>query len=198
VKGWVTVPGPVFYATQRPLLVAGSVVDNLALAAPGVTRRRARAALESVGLWRALAGRQGLDTPLGDDGFGLSAGQRARLALARARLSAAPVVLLDEPTAHVEAGDVPALHELLLDLASHRRVVVATHDPALVAIASSHWTLEQPQERVEEAVQGSGPEVTDAGGSTGAGARRGSAGRPWHQPALPAVSGACRPPPEWR
>ncbi|WP_134772147.1 ABC transporter ATP-binding protein/permease [Ornithinimicrobium flavum] len=91
------------------------------------------AALRQVGLWDQLAERDGLKTPLGDDGFGLSAGQRARLALARALLSPAPLVLLDEPTANVAAEAVPALHALITGLARERRVVVVTHDPDLAA-----------------------------------------------------------------
>lgn len=99
------------------------------------------AALRQVGLWDQLAERDGLETPLGDDGFGLSAGQRARLALARALLSPAPLVLLDEPTANVAAEAVPALRALITGLARERLVVVVTHDPDLAAQADQVWRL---------------------------------------------------------
>src|SRR5690606_30844096 len=102
------------------------------------------AALREVGLWEQLAAREGLETLLGDDGFGLSAGQRARLALARALLSPAPLVLLDEPTANMAVDAVPVLHGLRSGLARARRVVVVTHAPALAAQADQVWRLEAP------------------------------------------------------
>ncbi|GAA5159049.1 thiol reductant ABC exporter subunit CydC [Ornithinimicrobium tianjinense] len=144
-------------ASQRPVILPGTVRDNLALvggaavrpdgsthgSAHGSTDDAAMIlALQRVGLWSALEDRQGLDTVLGDDGFGLSAGQRARLALARATLTDAPLVLLDEPTANVAAASVPLLHEVILELATQRRVIAVTHDPALSALADDRWRLE--------------------------------------------------------
>jgi len=128
-------------ATQRPLLLPGTVRDNLTLGAPDVTEGEMTVALGRVGLWAALRDRHGLDTVLGDDGFGLSAGQRGRLALARALLSDAPLVLLDEPTAHIATGDLPAIRRLIVDLARHRRVVVATHDLGLAGLADQQWRV---------------------------------------------------------
>lgn len=130
-------------ATQRPLVLPGTVRDNLALAR-ATDDTEMTEALQRVGLWAQLARRDGLDTVLGDDGLGLSAGQRARLALARASLSDAALVLLDEPTANVAAHDVPLLHEVILELAERRRVVVVTHDPVLAAVAGHRWQLTNP------------------------------------------------------
>lgn len=131
-------------ATQRPLLLPGTVRDNLTLVGTTAGDGELRMALGRVGLWEVLAHRDDLDTRLGDDGFGLSAGQRARLALARACLSDAPVLLLDEPTAHIAADARPGLRQVIVDLARHRRVVVATHDPELAGLADQRWQLPVP------------------------------------------------------
>ncbi|CCH79795.1 putative ABC transporter [Nostocoides japonicum T1-X7] len=133
--------------TQRPFLAAGSVRDNLTLgnAAPDDL---VWAALRDVGLDGVVAALpRALDTRLGDDGFGLSAGQRARLAIARARLSDAPAVLLDEPTAHLDPVSAERVHGIVRDLATTRVVLVVTHRPELVAVADDHVDLAAVAER---------------------------------------------------
>ncbi|GAA4879030.1 thiol reductant ABC exporter subunit CydC [Serinicoccus chungangensis] len=139
--GTVTAPAA-HLATQRPLLLPGTVRETLAIADPDASDEAMTDALVRVGLWRQLADRHGLDTWLGDDGVGLSAGQRARLALARATLSPAPLVLLDEPTANVAVEALPRLHQVITELAETRRVVVVTHDCYLAALADDRWRLE--------------------------------------------------------
>lgn len=129
--------------TQRPFLTAGSIRENLTL---GIHRPVAPetlwAALRRVGLDGAIAALpSGLDALLGDDGRGLSAGQRARLVLARATLSGATVVLLDEPTAHLDTESARVVHDVILELAELRCVVVVTHRPELVALADQHIHL---------------------------------------------------------
>jgi ATP-binding cassette subfamily C protein CydD len=96
-------------------------------------------------IWRALADAgaaefvtalpQGLDAVLGDDGTGLSAGQRQRIALARAFLRDAPIVLLDEPTANLDAGTADGVMAAIRRLAHGRTVIIAAHRPELVALA---------------------------------------------------------------
>ena len=103
-------------------------------------------ALHEVGLDELVAALpEGLETRIGDDGFGLSAGQRARLVLARALLSNAPVVLLDEVTAHVDPGSVDAIGAVIEQLAATRTVIAVTHQPDLVARADEHLALTQPE-----------------------------------------------------
>lgn len=126
---------PVHYVTQRPFLVPGTVAENLALAAelPSGT------AWLPEPLWRLP---DGIDTVVGDDGFGLSAGQRALLALTRARLSDAAVILLDEPTAHLDPGMRRQAEAMIAELARVRTVVVATHSASLMSLADRVIRLE--------------------------------------------------------
>ena len=136
--------------TQRPFLTVGSIGENLTL---GLSTQPAQAdvwaALRAVGLDGAVAALPaGLDTSLGDDGRGLSAGQRARLVLARAALGNATVVLLDEPTARLDEASAALVHEVVLELAQRRCVVAVTHRPELVAMADQHVHLGAPADVV--------------------------------------------------
>ncbi|TQJ49005.1 thiol reductant ABC exporter subunit CydD [Phycicoccus sp. SLBN-51] len=129
--------------SQRPFLTADTVRSNLALGT-AAGQDACWQALRDVGLEGVVAAMpQGLDTRIGDDGFGLSAGQRARLVLARATLSEATVVLLDEPTAHLDPESAEIAHEAIRTLAARRCVVAVSHRPELVAAADVHVHLEQ-------------------------------------------------------
>jgi ATP-binding cassette subfamily C protein CydD len=77
----------------------------------------------------------GFETVLGDDGGGLSAGQRQRIALARAFRRDAPIVLLDEPTANLDRATAEEVMAAIRRLAHGRTVVVAAHRPELIALA---------------------------------------------------------------
>ncbi len=139
--GGSVVAAPTHLVTQRPFLGAGSIADNLSLGNRASTELMWEV-LREVGLDGVVAALpDGLATPLGDDGFGLSAGQRARLVLARALLSPASVILLDEPTAHLDTASTETIHDLVESLSQQRTVVAVTHRPELVARARYHHHL---------------------------------------------------------
>ncbi|WNV74040.1 thiol reductant ABC exporter subunit CydC [Geodermatophilus sp. DSM 44513] len=120
---------------QDAHVFASTVRANLALAAPrgGLAgpdgEARMRAALAASGLGGLLAGLpEGLDTPVGAGGTALSGGERRRLAAARALLADRDVVLLDEPTAHLDPPTAAALLGDLRAALAGRVVVCVTHD----------------------------------------------------------------------
>ncbi|MFF2504385.1 thiol reductant ABC exporter subunit CydD [Streptomyces sp. NPDC058067] len=126
----------VAWVPQRPQLYAGSIADNVRLARPDASPAEVEAALREAGAQefvRALP--DGTGTLLGEDGAGLSAGQRQRLALARAFLADRPVVLLDEPTAALDGGTEAGIVEAVRRLAVGRTVLLVVHRPALLAVA---------------------------------------------------------------
>lgn len=138
--GAVTAPRS-HLVTQRPFLAPGTIRDNLSLGNDS-TDDAFWEVLREVGLDGTVAAlSQGLDTRLGDDGFGLSAGQRARLTLARAALSTASLLLLDEPTAHLDVDSAALAHHLIQQLAELRTVVAVTHRPELLDLADRHIHL---------------------------------------------------------
>ncbi|WP_300645596.1 thiol reductant ABC exporter subunit CydD [Nocardioides sp.] len=143
-SGEVEVPpaADVAWLPQQPGFVEGTIADNLRLADPLATDARLWAALAQVALAeRVRALPEGLDTPVGEDAARFSAGERARLAMARAVVSDRPWVLLDEPTAHLDPVTTRVLTDTIAELGRTRGVVVVAHDPAVVAVADRELRL---------------------------------------------------------
>jgi ATP-binding cassette subfamily C protein CydD len=130
------------YAGQRPYLFHGSIADNLRLADPGATDAHLRAVAEAAQVMRfAAALPQGLDTVIGERGFGLSGGEARRIGLARLLLRDPQLLLLDEPTAFLDPETEADLLRTLAAFARGRSVVIATHSEAAMRWADTRLTL---------------------------------------------------------
>jgi len=124
------------WVPQDPYLFAGSVADNIRLGDPGADDRAVRHAAELAGadaFIRRLPG--GYGTPIGERGSRLSSGERQRIALARAFLRDAPVLLLDEPTAHLDGENAREIRATVERLMAGRTVVLVTHDHTWTGVA---------------------------------------------------------------
>ncbi|MET0256039.1 MAG: thiol reductant ABC exporter subunit CydD [Luteibacter sp.] len=118
----------VAWVSQRPHVFHGSLRDNLLIARPDADEPALRRAIRFAALGDVV-GRlaHGLDTPLGEHGAGLSGGELQRLAIARAWLRDAPVLLLDEPTQHLDAATARLIDQALDALGQGRTVVRVAH-----------------------------------------------------------------------
>ena len=124
------------WVPQRPYLFSGTVADNVRLGAPAATDEDVWAALRQAEAATFVAGLpDGLATRLGEQGTGLSAGQRQRIALARAFLRDAPLLLLDEPTAGLDAESEAAVLAAIERLSAGRTVLLVAHRAASVRSA---------------------------------------------------------------
>lgn len=131
------------YIPQNPYIFSGTLADNIRFNAPEATREevaRAAAAAGLDGLVRSLPG--GLDELIGGGGRPLSGGQEQRVALARALLSRRPIILLDEPTAHLDIETEYELKNTMLPLFEGKLVILATH--------RLHWMREMDRVVVME------------------------------------------------
>jgi ATP-binding cassette, subfamily C, bacterial CydD len=136
----------VAWMPQSATIFQGTVLDNMLLPGsaenPPVDPKNLQRAAALTGLDRDLAGLpHSWDTCLGEGGAGLSGGQGRRLALTRAVLKNAPLVLLDEPTAHLDAAGRQTVVAALRMLTGRHTLVVASHDPDLLAAADRIVTL---------------------------------------------------------
>ncbi|MEL3945236.1 thiol reductant ABC exporter subunit CydD [Streptomyces sp. LNU-CPARS28] len=156
----------VAWVPQRPHLFAGTIAENVRLARPGAADADIVEALRAAGAGEFVAGLpRGVETVLGEDGAGLSAGQRQRIALARAFLADRPVVLLDEPTAALDGETEAGIVEAVRRLAVGRTVVMVVHRPALLGVADRVVRV--------DAVVGGADDRDDGNGGGGLGSRAG-------------------------
>ena len=118
------------WCDQQAHLFDSSVAENVRLAAPGSTDEQVEAALRAAGAadWLAVLP-EGLSTRVGEHGQAVSGGQRQRIALARALLADRPVLLADEPAAHLDPATADAVTEVILRPEAARSVLLVTHRP---------------------------------------------------------------------
>ncbi len=124
------------FVPQDPWLLDGTIAENIAFGRLGASRAHVLAAGREAWVDEfALDLPLGYDTPLGESGVLLSGGQRRRVAIARAVVSPAPVVLLDEPTTSLDLDAADQVIAAIRSVGRNRTVVLVTHDPRLAAIA---------------------------------------------------------------
>ena len=139
------------WAPQTPQVLGGTLAGNLRLAHDDASEADLAAVLDDVGL-DGLLGTVGLDGCVGESGERLSAGERARVGVARALLSPARVLLLDEPTAHLDATAAARLLDLLAG--EDRTVVLVTHQTAGL---DGRWRVVELPASVPAAAAGTAP-----------------------------------------
>jgi ATP-binding cassette subfamily C protein CydD len=123
---------------QKPVMFAGTIEENIRFGRPEASETQLADAIRHAHLTELIASLpQGLQTPLGESGFGVSGGQAQRIAIARAFLKDAPLLLLDEPTAHLDPAVERDVLQSLRHLAIGRTVVLATHSTQAMDFAKT-------------------------------------------------------------
>lgn len=129
-KNIITLRNQMGWMGQRPHMFSRSIFANVSLNRAGVTKEAVVAALKQVDLYDALKDR--LAEQLGEGGAGLSGGEIARLAVARIAVNPnTRLLLLDEPTAHLDTNTAQAVTDTLIKIGRGRTMIIATHDPSL-------------------------------------------------------------------
>ncbi len=141
------------WVPQHPTIFRGTVAENIALGEPGASAERVRRAAVLAGADGFIGDLpRGYATPVGDGGRPLSAGERRRLALARAFLRDAPLVVMDEPTADLDFESALLVREAVERLCRDRSVLLIAHRPELVDSADRVVFLEHGRAAMAEGV----------------------------------------------
>lgn len=152
----------VAWVSQRPRLLAGTIADNVRMGDRGASHHRVREALGAANAEALVAALpEGVETRVGEGGLPLSAGETQRIALARAFLRDAPLVLLDEPTANLDPEGAALVGEAIERLSRGRTVVMAVHRLSLALRADRIVVLEEG--RIVE--RGTPDELESSGGA---------------------------------
>ncbi len=125
---------------QDNTLFAGSIADNIRIGKPGASDAEVQEAARQAGVEGI-----GLDTPVGEGGARLSGGERQRIAIARALIKDAPILLVDEATAALDAENQAVIAQTLARLRGRRTLVVIAHQLSTVAMADQIVVLEGGQ-----------------------------------------------------
>lgn len=134
--------GAVSWAGQATTFLPGTLGDNIRLSQPDASDAAVEHAATSVGLTAVVSARAaGLAMPIDPRGSGLSGGERRRVGIARALLRDAPLWLLDEPTADLDAQSASDLIAIVRLAAKERTVLLVTHDPNIAALATHHVVI---------------------------------------------------------
>lgn len=131
------------YVPQGNTLLAGSIAENLSIAKEGASREEMKTALEMACAWEFVKKLpEGLETKLGERGKGLSEGQSQRIAIARALLRNAPVILLDEATSALDEETEKKLLKNILEKAPEKTCIVTTHRPGVLRLCRRVYRVE--------------------------------------------------------
>ncbi|MDF2858904.1 MAG: cydC, partial [Neobacillus sp.] len=130
--------GQLTYIPQHPYLFNNTILNNIRFYQPEASEHEVESAAVKAGLIEVIEGLpHGINSIVGEGGRVLSGGQEQRIALARAFLGARPVLLFDEPTAHLDIETEAELKETMLELFENKLVFFATH--------RLHWMLDMDQ-----------------------------------------------------
>ncbi|EUK18914.1 thiol reductant ABC exporter subunit CydD [Commensalibacter papalotli (ex Servin-Garciduenas et al. 2014)] len=128
---------------QKPVIFLGTIKENILFAKPDATQEELQKAVKAAAIDQYLESLpKGLDTVIGEGGYGLSGGQAQRVAIARAYLKNASLLFLDEPTAHLDPVTEQDIFKSLVDLAQNRTVIMATHSALGQKLKGNHIELD--------------------------------------------------------
>lgn len=142
--GSVHLAGQISQIFQSTYLFQGSIIDNIRIGKPDATAAEVMAAAQQAGVAEIIARLpEGLDTLVGEGGARLSGGERQRISIARALIKGAPILLVDEATAALDAENQAAIAETLARLRGKHTLIVIAHQLSTVAMADQIVVLEE-------------------------------------------------------
>ncbi|QDH18085.1 thiol reductant ABC exporter subunit CydD [Swingsia samuiensis] len=127
---------------QKPIIFAGTIRENILFAKPDASEEELQAAISAAAINDYLPNlSNGLETRIGEGGFGVSGGQAQRIAIARTYLKNTPILLLDEPTSHLDPATEQDILESLKKLSKGKTVVLSSHSSLVKTFQGQHLVL---------------------------------------------------------